>query len=59
MWWWGFFWLFLFFLLQDSHLRNDSNAGSQVMESKLSNVHSVYVNLSFRCFQDTENSQGQ
>lgn len=47
------------FFPHKSHLWNDSDAGSQIMESKLSNVHPVYVNPSFRRFQDAENSQGQ
>lgn len=48
-----------FFWSQDSHLWNDSDAGPQIMESELSDVHAVYVNLSFRRLQDAENSQGQ
>lgn len=53
------FLLLFFFKSLDSHLWNDSDAGSQIMESKISNVHPIYVNLSFCCLQDAENSQGQ
>jgi len=47
------------FLLLLLYLRNDSNAWSEVMESNVSDVDSINVDLSLCCFQDPEDSQGK
>lgn len=46
-------------LLQLSHLRNDCNARSEIVESDLCDVDSINEDLSLCCLQDPEDPQGE